>query len=177
MRPDRHAGALQVGTPVVIHIVKYNRPAVTYPGTVAADDGTQLVVEATWVMDVDLGFVRFEPGDRSTEHYWRSHWYGICEVRKPDGALKGWYCNISRPLVIDGRDIYSDDLELDLWISHDRRSMFRLDEDEFIDRGVADRDPPAAVAARRALVDLETLDAVAFAELLSFRRSARRPTA
>ncbi len=105
----------------------------------------------------DFGFVRFEPGDVFTEHYWRDRWFAVKEVRGGDGVLKGWYCDIARPAVLAGGVLTVEDLDLDLWVSADGASVLRLDEDEFADSGLAGRDPAAAGAAVAALDELDRL--------------------
>jgi predicted RNA-binding protein associated with RNAse of E/G family len=49
------------------------------------------------------------------------------------------------------------DLDLDLWVSADGATVLRLDEDEFEESGLSDRDPGAAARARQALDELERL--------------------
>ncbi|WP_306319360.1 MULTISPECIES: DUF402 domain-containing protein [unclassified Streptomyces] len=143
-----------------VRLVKAGRTKISYPATLLHDDGTRVTVRAAWAGgDVrDFGFVQFAPGDIFTEHYWRDRWYAIKEVRTSEGALKGWYCDITRPAIRtpDG-DILSEDLDLDLWVSADGSQVIRLDEDEFAASGLATRDPEAAHAATRALDDLELL--------------------
>jgi hypothetical protein len=70
-------------------------------------------------------------GDRFVETYYSARWYNIFEIYdRDDGALKGWYCNITRPATwTDGRVEYVD-LFLDLWVSADGTQTV-LDEDEF----------------------------------------------
>ncbi|MEU5810539.1 DUF402 domain-containing protein [Streptomyces sp. NPDC059650] len=90
-----------------------------------------------------------------TEHFWRTRWYAVKEVRTGAGVLKGWYCDVTRPAVVDGGEIRVVDLDLDLWVSADGSSVLRLDEDEFAASGLADSDPRAAAEAVRALDALE----------------------
>lgn len=144
---------------VRIRLVKAGRTKIVYPARLLGDDGTHITVSADWAGDGvrDFGFVRFEPGDVFTEHYWRDRWYAVKEVRAAGGALKGWYCDITRPAVRDGDAVVSEDLDLDLWVSADGAQVIRLDEDEFAESGLADRDPRAARAATGALDDLELL--------------------
>ncbi|MGR8011419.1 DUF402 domain-containing protein [Streptomyces hypolithicus] len=155
---------------VEIALVKAGRTKITYPASVVSDDGTHLVVRAPWAAPGvrDFGFVRFEPGDVFTEHYWRDRWYAVKEVRTGDGTLKGWYCDVARPAVVrDGR-VEVEDLDLDLWRSADGSTVLRLDEDEFEASGLADSAPEAAAEARRALDSLERLArADGFTALLS----------
>ncbi|MFJ9041345.1 DUF402 domain-containing protein [Streptomyces sp. NPDC102406] len=146
--------------PVQVTLVKGGRTKIRYPARPLSDDGTHIAVRADWAGEGvrDFGFVRFEPGDVFTEHYWRDRWYAVKEVRSGDGTLKGWYCDITRPAVRgEGGAIVSEDLDLDLWVSADGTRVIRLDEDEFAASGLADRDPSAAEAAARALDELELL--------------------
>ncbi|GAA4925954.1 DUF402 domain-containing protein [Streptomyces coeruleoprunus] len=138
-------------------LVKAGRTKIRYRAEVVADDGTVLTVRAAWAGDGvrDFGFVRFEPGDVFTEHYWRDRWYSVKEVRAADGSLKGWYCDITRPASVTAAEVVVEDLDLDLWVSADRGLILRLDEDEFEASGLADRDPQAAARAVAALDELE----------------------
>ncbi|WP_328470000.1 DUF402 domain-containing protein [Streptomyces sp. NBC_00448] len=152
-----HPAALSPDTPAVVRLVKAGREKVRYDATVRSDDGVRVTVTAPWSLPTvrDFGFVRFEPGDVFTEHYWRDRWYAIKEVRDPAGALKGWYCDITRPVAVEEATLLSEDLDLDLWVSADGGDVLRLDEDEFEASGLAGRDPAAAEAAVRALDELE----------------------
>ncbi|NEB09550.1 DUF402 domain-containing protein [Streptomyces coelicoflavus] len=140
-------------------LVKAGRTKIRYAAALLHDDGTRLTVRAPWAGDGvrDFGFVRFEAGDVFTEYYWRDRWYAVKEVRTAAGVLKGWYCDVTRPAVLTGRELVVEDLDLDLWRSADGTDVRRLDEDEFAGSGLADRDPGAAAAAVAALDELERL--------------------
>ncbi|MDV9200232.1 DUF402 domain-containing protein, partial [Streptomyces sp. Wh19] len=144
---------------VVVALVKAGRTKIRYPADVVRDDGVRVTVRAPWAAPGvrDFGFVRFEPGDVFTEHYWRDRWFAVKEVRTGAGGLKGWYCDITRPAVLRDGELLVEDLDLDLWVSADGSSVLRLDEDEFEESGLAGRDPAAAGAALRALDELEHL--------------------
>ncbi|MEU4131479.1 DUF402 domain-containing protein [Streptomyces wuyuanensis] len=144
---------------VDVTLVKAGRTKIRYPAEVVADDGIRITVRAPWAGEgvKDFGFVRFEPGDVFTEHYWRDRWYAVKEVRAGDGALKGWYTDITRPALVSGDELVVEDLDLDLWVSADGTLIVRLDEDEFAASGLAERDPGAAEEAERALDALELL--------------------
>ncbi|CAM5584651.1 DUF402 domain-containing protein [Streptomyces abikoensis] len=150
---------LQTGSDVTVTLIKESRSGIGYPAVVVRDDGTHAVVRAPWAAptDRDFGFVRFERGDVFTEHYWRDRWYAVKEVRTGDGTLKGWYCDITRPAEIAPGAVVSTDLDLDLWVSADGATVLRLDEDEFEESGLTERDPAAAARARAALDELEEL--------------------
>ncbi|MFD5537150.1 DUF402 domain-containing protein [Streptomyces sp. NPDC127079] len=144
---------------VDVVLVKAGRTKIRYPAELLHDDGTRITVRAPWAGDTarDFGFVRFEQGDVFTEFYWRDRWYAVKEVRAADGALKGWYCDVTRPATLGGGRLVVEDLDLDLWRSADGTDVRRLDEDEFAESGLAERDPAAASAAAAALDALEAL--------------------
>ncbi|MFE4820648.1 DUF402 domain-containing protein [Streptomyces sp. NPDC056704] len=144
---------------VEVVLVKSGRTKIRYPAELLADDGTRVTVRAPWAGEGvrDFGFVRFEPGDFFTEHYWRDRWYAVKEVRDAEGVRKGWYCDITRPATLSGGELVVEDLDLDLWRSADGTDVLRLDEDEFAASGLAATDPRAASAAQNALDTLELL--------------------
>ncbi|MEV7615633.1 DUF402 domain-containing protein [Streptomyces sp. NPDC089799] len=150
---------------IEIALVKGGRTKIRYEAELVEDDGCRVCVRAPWAAPGvrDFGFVRFEPGDVFVEHYWRDRWYAVKEVRTGAGELKGWYCDITRPAVVDtaAGEIVVEDLDLDLWVSADGSEVLRLDEDEFAGSGLAGRDPEAA---RRALAALDELERLALAE-------------
>lgn len=150
---------LPEGGTLFVTLVKGGRTKIRYPADLVRDDGTRITVRAPWAAPDtrDFGFVRLEPGDVFTEHYWRDRWFAVKEVRTGDGTLKGWYCDITRPAELRDGNLLVEDLDLDLWVSADATSVLRLDEDEFEESGLAARDPAAADAARRALDELEHL--------------------
>ncbi|MFE0253477.1 DUF402 domain-containing protein [Streptomyces sp. NPDC059010] len=143
--------------PLDVVLVKGGRTKIRYAAELVADDGTRIAVRAPWsgAGVRDFGFVRFEPGDVFTEYYWRDRWYAVKEVRDSAGALKGWYCDITRPATLSGAELVVEDLDLDLWRSADGTDVRRLDEDEFAESGLAESDPEAAAAALAALDELE----------------------
>jgi len=150
---------LAPGDPVRVHLVKRRHKDIEYPAAVLRDDGTHLVVRGLWSEPTarDLGYVRFEPGDVFTEHYWRDRWYSVKEVRDGQGRRKGWYCDVARPVRVRDAVLFSEDLDLDLWASADGATVLRLDEEDFAASGLAERDPAAARRALAALDELERL--------------------
>ncbi|MEU2246172.1 DUF402 domain-containing protein [Streptomyces sp. NPDC019224] len=151
--------AASADTALTVVLVKAGKTKIRYPAALVADDGTRVTVRAPWAAPGvrDFGFVRFEPGDVFTEHYWRDAWFAVKEVRTGSGELKGWYCDVTRPAVVREGELTVEDLDLDLWVSADRSAVLRLDEDEFAASGLVGRDPEAARAAVAALDELERL--------------------
>jgi predicted RNA-binding protein associated with RNAse of E/G family len=83
-------------------------------------------VEAVRVVDVIL-----RAGDRFVEMYFDDRWYNVFEIfDRDDHTFKGWYCNLSRPAILDHDVISWVDLALDLWVWPDERQAV-LDEDEY----------------------------------------------
>ena len=103
-----------------------------YEGVVLSHDEHLIVLEALFDR-ADLPFmgVVLKTGDRFVEYYYADRWYNIFTIYdRDDGALKGWYCNISEPAVFEDNMVSYVDLALDLWVSADGKQTV-LDEDEF----------------------------------------------
>ncbi|WP_411077680.1 DUF402 domain-containing protein [Streptomyces sp. cmx-10-25] len=156
------------GRSVEVTLTKAGRTKIRYPAEVLVEEPGRLSVRAPWAAEGvrDFGFVRFEPGAVFVEHYWRDRWFTVKEVRSADGALKGWYCDVTRPAVIGGSGVLVEDLDLDLWVSADGSEVLRLDEDEFAASGLAASDPEAADRAVAALDELEALGRAGLVDLL-----------
>ncbi|WKZ37295.1 MAG: DUF402 domain-containing protein [Anaerolineales bacterium] len=102
-----------------------------YDGVVVSRDETSVTIEALFNRD-DLPFqnVVLKRNDRFVETFYTDRWYNIFEIfDRDDGKLKGRYCNISKPAVIETDTVSYVDLALDLWISADGKQTL-LDEDE-----------------------------------------------
>jgi len=103
-----------------------------YEGDELRRDETSIVLEALFTRD-DMPFmdVIFKKGDRFVEYYYSDRWYNIFAIYdRDDGHLKGWYCNIGKPAVIEKGVVSYVDLALDLWVSTTGEKTV-LDEDEF----------------------------------------------
>jgi len=131
---------------------------ITYTGELLRHEPGYMLIHARWDRpQLDLGYVIFEPGDHFYEHYYTERWYNIFELRGASGALKGWYCNVSRPAHFNNDVIVSEDLELDLFVAPDRVKILRLDLEEFAAHGFDRSDPAAHAAALAALDELEQM--------------------
>ena len=144
---------------ITVHLLKPGKgTTITYSGELLRSEPGHILIHARWERpSLDLGYVTFETGDHFYEHYYTERWFNIFELCGATGALKGWYCNITRPAQILGDVISSEDLELDLFVPPDRRNILRLDMDEFVARGFDVADPPAHAAALAALDELERM--------------------
>lgn len=108
-----------------------------YEGKELRRDENSITIEALFNRD-DLPFqdVVFKRNDRFVETFYADKWYNIFEIYdRDDGKLKGWYCNITKPAIIEGNSVSYVDLALDLWVSADGKRTV-LDEDELEELGL-----------------------------------------
>jgi hypothetical protein len=103
-----------------------------YEGVLLDRDEYSITLEALFDRaDMPFQDVVFKKGDRFVEYYYSDRWYNIFEIRdRDDGHIKGWYCNIGMPAVIEDGVVSYVDLALDLWVSTNGIQTV-LDEDEF----------------------------------------------
>jgi predicted RNA-binding protein associated with RNAse of E/G family len=147
--------------------------AATYPATSIETDAPApwIALAAVWTHGfVDLDGLRFVPDDRLIEYFSPRDPYNAFVVYAPDGALRGWYANVTYPAALERRDgrltLTWRDLYVDLVLLPDGRITIR-DEDELADSGLARRDPAlhaAILAARDRLIDLAERRAFPFAD-------------
>jgi len=105
---------------------------IEYEGDELHRDEHSIVLEALFTRD-DMPFmdVVFKKADRFVEYYYSDRWYNIFAIYdRDDGKLKGWYCNIGQPALIEDQVVSYIDLALDLWVSIDGTQTV-LDQDEF----------------------------------------------
>lgn len=125
-----------------------------YSGIVLQRTSRVLVLDAYFNRD-DMLFqgVLLKHGDRFVETYYFERWYNVFEIYdRDDGKLKGWYCNITKPAVLDTEDTISYvDLALDLWVRPNFEPVV-LDEDEF---AALDLDAKTNAQVRAALTELQ----------------------
>lgn|SRR5687767_817965 len=103
-----------------------------YEGVLLKRDENSITLEAVFDrQDMPFMDIVLKKGDRFVEHYYTDRWYNIFAVYdRDDGMLKGWYCNVGKPAVIEDGILSYVDLALDLWVSPDGKQTV-LDEDEF----------------------------------------------
>jgi predicted RNA-binding protein associated with RNAse of E/G family len=136
-----------------------------YEGRLLARTPTSVRLEAIFTRydRLDLGYTVFERGDRFVETYYADRWYNVFEVHAAGtDALRGWYCNITRPARIEAGQVSAVDLALDVWVNPDGSTRM-LDEDEFAALPLSAEDAAAARAALREVRALASRRAGPFA--------------
>ncbi len=126
-----------------------------YTGEVLQRGDRQIIIEAYFDReDVLFHGMWLCKGDRFVETYYSDRWYNIFEIHdREDDHLKGWYCNITTPAVIEKHSIAYKDLALDLLIFPDGRQIV-LDEEEFIDLELSTEQRESAHAALKELREI-----------------------
>ena len=136
---------------------------IAYDGVLVDRTATSVVLEATFTRGpMALGYVTLAPGDRFVEYFFTDRWYNVFAIyNAEDGALKGWYCNVTRPAEVEARAdgtslvVRAVDLALD-YFRQPGGAEFVLDEDEF---SALPLTPEERAAARAALEELRAMAA------------------
>ncbi len=144
------------------------RPQLSYQGEVVArGDGWVCVVAPFAFPDRDLGYIHLKRGDIFTEWFYEDRWYNIFRVEDGhDGALKGWYCNITRPAEIGAEAVAADDLALDLFV-YPNGEWLLLDEEEFASLSLSAEERQSVRAAIAALLALVAARRGPFADIVA----------
>lgn len=108
-----------------------------YEGVVLQREPNFVVLEALFNRpDTPFMDIVLKENDRFVETFYSDRWYNVFEIHdRDDGQVKGWYCNIGKPAVIEDGVVSYVDLALDLWVSADGKQTV-LDEDEFAELGL-----------------------------------------
>jgi len=127
----------------------------SYEGRVMHRSGTSITCMAVFDRDmIQVGKVTFERGDIFEEIFYSDRWYNIFRVSHPrTGAVKGWYCNITRPAVIAEDSIRAEDLALDLLVYPDG-DWEVLDEEEYRELALQPSEREQVDAAIKELLQL-----------------------
>lgn len=127
-----------------------------YSGSILRREPNFVLLEARFNLpDTPFMDIFLKNNDRFVEIFYTDRWYNIFEMHdRDDDRVKGWYCNVGRPAVLEADDRLSYvDLTLDLWVAPDGTQTV-LDEDEF---AALDLDAETSQQARAALEELQKL--------------------
>jgi len=144
------------------------KSVLSYTGVLLGRAQGFVCIDAVFALeDRDLGYVVLRRGDRFREWFYADQWFNIFRVQDGETqALKGWYCNITRPPIIADASVAADDLGLDVFVFPDGVTLL-LDEEEF---ALLDLSPREKEKARQAVRVIETWvkgSLPPFAEILS----------
>jgi len=103
-----------------------------YEGVVVRREPNAVILEALFNRpDMPFMDIVLKQNDRFVETFYSDRWYNIFEIYDRDnGQVKGWYCNVGKPAIIEDGVVSYVDLALDLWVSTEGKQTV-LDEDEF----------------------------------------------
>jgi hypothetical protein len=123
-----------------------------YEGVLLKRDGNSVTIEAFFDRaDRPFQDIVLKKGDRFVEFYYSDRWYNVFEIYDRDNRkLKGWYCNVGMPAVIEEEMVSYVDLALDLWVSMNGKQTV-LDEDEFDELGLDDLSRTSALNGLKGL--------------------------
>jgi hypothetical protein len=131
----------------IVKLAPDGSEAARYSGEVVAvePDGAWVVVRARWALPtITLDGLCFEPGDQLLEWFSPHHPFNAFALLAPEGALKGWYANVTQPARLDTSQpppvLTWHDLYVDLVGFPNGRFTMR-DDDELRASGLQGRDP------------------------------------
>jgi len=129
----------------------------SYPTPLLARGPTWVRLEASFDLhEAAFPGLVLQRGDRMIETFYADRYYNVFGVYDGEGGtLKVWYCNITRPARLEARQVFAEDLALDLLVYPGGGDLV-LDEDEF---DALDLSPPEQSLARHALDELRDLAA------------------
>lgn len=140
--------AIPLGTTLrIVKLAPDGSEVTSYPG-VTIDAGAPrpwLALRATWVSrEHNLDGLRFVPGDTLHEFFSPHHPFNLFSVFAPDGALRGWYANVTYPSRLntstDPFSLFWHDLYVDV-VALPAGTVVVRDEDELAAAGLLDSDP------------------------------------
>ncbi|MDK2979904.1 MAG: uncharacterized protein PWQ55_251 [Chloroflexota bacterium] len=130
-----------------------------YPGKLIAQSARGYLFEAHFNRsDLDFNGMLLKANDLFLELYLLDKYFNIYQIYDRDThELKGWYCNVTKPVVVVDGFIRYDDLALDLLVFPDGRQLV-LDEDEFAELDLTEELQTQARAGLRELQELFSND-------------------
>ena len=140
----------------------------SYRGILVERNERFVCIDAVFELDDrDLGYICLRRGDRFREWFYAEQWFNVFRVQDAESlALKGWYCNITRPPVIAEASVTADDLGLDVFVFPDGR-MLVLDEADFAQLGLSPREKDKARQAVRVIENWASRRLPPFDEILT----------
>ena len=130
MQPRRLSVA-PPGSRILLRATKFDGAAHwIQPFQVVSDDGTLLVTRYRARTPIYTSRGEFRSPYDSLVYFWRDRWYNIFRLSRPGCAVALWYCNVTTPPELRGRELNYVDLDLDVAVRANG-GIELLDEDEF----------------------------------------------
>ena len=101
------------GEPITIKKLDTSgRELLRYEGQIVMKRGNCVLVKAAYLHpDLEMPGLTFNTGDTFYEVHCSDSWFNVFEVRSGgEEVLKGWYCNITRPAVVEDGQVRAVDL-------------------------------------------------------------------
>ena len=126
---------------------EFDKDGPIYPGMIIESSVPEpwIEVRATWTLGpVQVGGLRFETEDELREFFSPRHPFNAFAVYSPQGELRGWYGNVTKPARCKRQDskllVAWPDMMLDLVMLSDGTSV-DLDDNELTESGLPEREP------------------------------------
>lgn len=124
-----------------------NRETASYRGKLREREPDYISFDTRWTREkLSLGYVDLIPGEKWIEYYYPGRWYNIFRIGDTEGNLKGFYCNIIKPVMIEKNVLRWIDMALDIWVEPDGSHLL-LDEEEFEELDPPDNEREEAMGA------------------------------
>jgi protein associated with RNAse G/E len=100
---------------VLVRVLKYDgRERRRWAARVARQDGPLVVLDAVFDEEIQHDLLgRIASGTVSKEYYWLDRWYNVFRFNER------FYCNVTKPPVLDGTTLTYVDLDIDVLVESD----------------------------------------------------------
>jgi protein associated with RNAse G/E len=100
---------------VLVRVLKYDgRERRRWAARVARQDGPLVVLDAVFDEEIQHDLLgRIASGTVSKEYYWLDRWYNVFRFNER------FYCNVTKPPVLDGATLTYVDLDIDVLVESD----------------------------------------------------------
>jgi protein associated with RNAse G/E len=105
----------------------------SWEANLVRSDDTMVTLRAVAARTLRFDEMTIDPGDSVMQYFPRNEWFYIQEYLSPAGQLKGWYCNVAAPPLVEGSTITVKDLIVDVFVWPNRNYKV-LDIEELEER-------------------------------------------
>lgn len=141
--------------PTVIKTDHTGKEVWRYPAETLEIGSNYIILEAFFNRDDrDDGYFIWQRGDRFVEYFYTDRWYNVFVIHDVNtDAVRGYYCNFTRPAYIAPETIQSDDLVLDLFVYPSGQTLLQ-DQADFDNLPIPASEKAQVQAALASLLDL-----------------------